>query len=78
MEVTDGQGRDFDFAKRCLYGRASQLIEVEGGRKIHEFIQQILVDSLLCTMCLLGTRKEKKTKPHGVFLHLGRNKSKDT
>lgn len=74
---TTGQGRDSDFAKRCLYVRASQLVEVEGGRKIHEFIQQILVDGLLCTMCLLETRKEKKTKPHGIFLHMGRNKRKD-
>lgn len=78
MEVTAGQGRGSDFAKRCLYGRTSQLVEVEGGRKIHEFIQQILLDGFLRPMCLLGTRKEKKTKPHGVFLHLGRNKAKDT
>ena len=44
MGVTAGHRRDIDIVQRCGYVRASQLVEVEGGRKIHEFIKKILVE----------------------------------
>jgi len=34
--VTAGPKRDSDIVKRCGYIKTRQLIEVEGGRQIHE------------------------------------------
>ena len=36
MGVTAGPKRDSDIVKRCGYIKTRQLIEVEGGRQIHE------------------------------------------
>ena len=44
MEVTAGHRRSTHIVQNCGYLRASQLVEVEGDRQIHEFIQQILVE----------------------------------
>lgn len=50
MKATGGQGRHTDFAKSCQDIRTRQLVEGEGGRKIHEFTEQILVgEGLPCT-----------------------------
>lgn len=68
-EATAGQGRDTDFARKCLYVRASKLVGVEGGRKIHEFIQQVLVEGLLRTVCYSRNQKRKENDKQSPVKH---------